>query len=54
MTLPLQEPSDVDEPRDALAREEAQRMLAAMDLARLAKENPPPQPWFDGEEPKPF
>jgi len=39
---------------EALAMEEAQRMLKEMDLSRLAKENPPPQSWFDGDEPKPF
>ena len=40
--------------QDALAMEEAQRLLKSMDLARMAKENPPPQSWFDGDEPKPF
>ena len=40
--------------QDALAMEEAQRMLQRLDLPRLARENPPPQAWFDGDEPKPF
>ena len=40
--------------QDAVAMEEAQRMLKGLDLPRLAKENPPPQSWFDGDEPKPF
>ena len=40
--------------QDALAREEAQQMARKLDLGRLAKENPPPQTWFDGDEPKPF
>jgi hypothetical protein len=39
---------------DALAMEEAQRRLRKLDLPRIAKENPPPQSWFDGDEPKPF
>ncbi len=40
--------------QDALAMEEAQRQLKTMDLQRLVKENPPPQSWFDNDEPKPF
>ena len=44
----------LEELRDALAMEEAQRMLKKLDLPRIAKENPPPQSWFDGDEPKPF
>ena len=39
---------------DALAMEEAQRILKTLDLRKIAKENPPPQSWFDGDEPKPF
>ena len=45
-------PSDL--PGEATAMEEAQRLLESMNLARMAKENPPPQAWFDGDEPKPF
>jgi hypothetical protein len=44
----------LEELRDAQAMEEAQRMLKKLDLPRIAKENPPPQSWFDGDEPKPF
>jgi PHD/YefM family antitoxin component YafN of YafNO toxin-antitoxin module len=40
--------------RETLAMAEVQRLLGSMDLARMAKENPPPQSWFDREEPKPF
>ena len=40
--------------RDALAMEEAERILKTLDLRKMAKENPPPQSWFDGDEPKPF
>ena len=95
MTLQLQEPNHVDEPRevreyadvitrvaaecqpvvlqrdgtdvavvvpleyfefmqDALAREEAQRISGRLDWDRLVKANPPPQEWFDRDEPKPF
>jgi hypothetical protein len=39
---------------DELAREEAQAILRQLDLSKLAHENPPPQAWFDGDEPKPF
>jgi PHD/YefM family antitoxin component YafN of YafNO toxin-antitoxin module len=44
----------LEELLDALAMEEGQRMLKKLDLPRIAKENPPPQSWFDGDEPKPF
>jgi antitoxin (DNA-binding transcriptional repressor) of toxin-antitoxin stability system len=44
----------LEELRDALAMEEAQQKLRKLDLLRLAKENPPPQSWFDNDEPKPF
>jgi hypothetical protein len=39
---------------DALAMEEAQRIARTVGWDRLVKENPPPQSWFDGDEPKPF
>ena len=39
---------------DALAMEEAQRILRTVDLRKLARESPPPQSWFDSDEPKPF
>ncbi len=44
----------LEELLDKLAMDEAQRILKKLDLRRLAKENPPPQSWFDGDEPKPF
>jgi PHD/YefM family antitoxin component YafN of YafNO toxin-antitoxin module len=40
--------------QDALQVEEAQRMLKTVNWERKLKENPPPQSWFDGDEPKPF
>jgi hypothetical protein len=46
--------SFLEELRDALAMEEAQRKLKKLDLPRIAKENPPPQSWFENDEPKPF
>jgi prevent-host-death family protein len=40
--------------QDLLARQEAERMAAQLDSDRLVKTSPPPQVWFDGDEPKPF
>lgn len=40
--------------QDALIMEEAQRLLKTVNWERKLKENPPPQSWFDGDEPKPF
>jgi hypothetical protein len=40
--------------QDLLAREEAQRLASEIDWDRLVKTSPPPQAWFDGDEPKPF
>ena len=40
--------------RDALARERALEISRNLDWDRLVRENPPPQSWFDGDEPKPF
>ena len=95
MTVQLQEPSHVDEPRqaqeyadvmsrvaaerravivrrngadlaaivpleflelleDAIAMEKAQQLAKKLDRTRLVKTSPPPQSWFDGDEPKPF
>ena len=39
---------------DAMAMAEAQRVSSQLDWDRLVKENPPPQEWFDRDEPKPF
>ena len=39
---------------DAIAREEAQRISRSLDWDQLVKANPPPQEWFDRDEPKPF
>ena len=40
--------------QDLLARREAERLAAQLDWDRMIKSSPPPQGWFDGEEPKPF
>ncbi|MBI3823837.1 MAG: hypothetical protein HY289_14300 [Planctomycetes bacterium] len=40
--------------QEALAREEAERLTKTIDWKRLARTSPPPQSWFDGDEPKPF
>jgi antitoxin (DNA-binding transcriptional repressor) of toxin-antitoxin stability system len=40
--------------REAMAREEAERLTKTIDWKGLAKTSPPPQSWFDGDEPKPF
>jgi len=39
---------------DAAARQEAERIAAQIDWGKLVKTSPPPQSWFDGDEPKPF
>ena len=44
----------LEELEEALAMAEAQRILKTLDLPKLARENPPPQEWFDRDEPKPF
>jgi len=31
-----------------------EEMARQLDWDRLTRENPPPQSWFDGDEPKPF
>jgi len=40
--------------QEALARVEAERLTKSIDWKGLAKTSPPPQAWFDGDEPKPF
>ena len=40
--------------QEAIALEVAQRLLKTIDLRKLAKTSPPPQAWFDRDEPKPF
>lgn len=40
--------------REEAIMAELQLRLRKMDLARMAKDNPPPQEWFDRDEPKPF
>lgn len=40
--------------REILAREEVEKLAAQIDWNPLVKTNPPPQAWFDGDEPKPF
>lgn len=40
--------------QDILARQEAERLIAGIDADLLIPRSPPPQSWFDGDEPKPF
>jgi len=40
--------------QDLLARQQAEQLAAQMDWDRLVQAFPPPQAWFEGEEPKPF
>ena len=40
--------------QDVLARQEAERIAAGLDWDTLVKTSPPPQEWFDRDEPKPF
>jgi PHD/YefM family antitoxin component YafN of YafNO toxin-antitoxin module len=40
--------------RDALARQESERVAAEIDWGPRSAHSAPPQYWFDGEEPKPF
>jgi hypothetical protein len=40
--------------QELLAQQEAERVASEMDWTQLAKVSPPPQQWFEGDEPKPF
>ncbi len=40
--------------QDAVARQKAEQISATLDWERLVKNSPPPQEWFNGNEPKPF
>jgi prevent-host-death family protein len=40
--------------QELLARQEAERLASQLDWDQLVKTAPPPQSWFDGDEPKPF
>ena len=40
--------------QDVLARQEAERLAGKVDWDRLVKGSPPPQSWFDEDEPRPF
>ena len=40
--------------QDAVARQKAEQLSATLNWEHLAKSSPPPQKWFDGDEPKPF
>jgi hypothetical protein len=40
--------------QEAVARELAERLTKTIDWKGLAKSSPPPQSWFDCDEPKPF
>jgi hypothetical protein len=40
--------------QDLLARQAAERLAGQVDWDNLVKSSPPPQSWFDGDQPKPF
>lgn len=40
--------------REFLAQQEAEQRAAQIDRVQMAQDSPPPQRWFEGEEPKPF
>ena len=40
--------------RELLAQQEAEQRAAQVDWAQVAQISPPPQQWFEGDEPKPF
>ncbi|MEX2140628.1 MAG: hypothetical protein WD894_15300 [Pirellulales bacterium] len=40
--------------REMLGRKEVQELAAEIDWDRAVQALPPPQTWFDGDEPKPF
>ena len=40
--------------RELLAQQEAEQLAAQVDWAQVAQVSPPPQHWFEGDEPKPF
>jgi len=40
--------------QDVMARQEAEGIAAQLDWDRLIRNSPPPQSWFDADEPKPF
>lgn len=40
--------------QDMMARQEAEQLLTQLDWEQLIKTSPPPQSWFEDDEPKPF
>lgn len=40
--------------QDMLSRREAEQLAAQIDWDRLVRKSPPPQNWFDQDEPQPF
>lgn len=40
--------------RELLSQHEAEQLAAQVDWAQMAQMSPPPQQWFEGNEPKPF
>lgn len=40
--------------REAQARQEAERLAAEIDWSGVRRACPPPQQWFEEDEPKPF
>ena len=45
---------DLELLRDLLVQQVAEQRAAQIDWAQMAQDSPPPQQWFEGEEPKPF
>ncbi len=46
--------ADLELFRELLAREDAERLASSIDWDRVVKTSPPPQSWFEGDEPRPF
>jgi prevent-host-death family protein len=46
--------ADLELLREFLAQQDAEQHAAQVDWAQAARVSPPPQQWFEGEEPKPF
>ena len=40
--------------QEMLARQEAERLAAQVNWDERVQASPPPQAWFDGDEPRPF
>jgi prevent-host-death family protein len=45
---------DLELLRELLAQHEAEQLAAQVDWAQVAQVSPPPQRWFEEDDPKPF